>query len=49
MKKPYILGDFDITMYQNNKYIVGDDKRISLRFLSSDIENYHQFCTMHGL
>ena len=36
-------------MYQNNKYIVRDDNRISSKFLSSDIKNYHQFCTMHGL
>ena len=38
-------------MYQNNKlkYIVRDDNTISLKFLSSDIKNYHQFCIMHGL
>ena len=36
-------------MYQNNKYIVRDDNTISSKFLSSDIKNYHQFNTMHGL
>ena len=36
-------------MYQNNKYIVRDDNTIPSKFLSSDIKNYHQFCTMHGL
>ena len=36
-------------MYQNNKHIVRDDNTISSKFLSSDIKNYHQFCTVHGL
>ena len=50
-KESYILGYFNINMYQNNKlkYIVRDDNTISLKFLSSDIKNYHQFCIMHGL
>ena len=37
-KESYIFGDFNINMYQNNKYIV-----------TIDIKNYQQFCTMHGL
>ena len=45
----YISGDFNINIYQNNKCIVPDDNAISLKFLSSDIKNYHQFCTMHSL
>ena len=45
----YILGDFNINMYHNNRYIVRDDNTISSKFLSHDIKNYHQFCTMHGL
>ena len=49
IKELNILGDFNINMYKNNKYIVLDDNTISLKFLSSDIKNYHQFCTMHGL
>ena len=36
-------------MNQNNKYILRDDNTISLKFLSTDIKNYHQFCTMFGL
>ena len=36
-------------MYQNNKHIVPDDSTISLKFLSSDVKNYQQFFTMHGL
>ena len=47
IKESYILDTFNIDMYHNNKYIVCDDKTISLKFLSSDIKNYHQFCTMH--
>ena len=48
-KEIYILGDFNINMYHNNRYIVRDDNKISSKFLSHDIKNYHQFCTMHGL
>ena len=48
-KESYILGDFNINMYHNNKYIVRDDNRNSSKFLSRNIKNYHQFCTMHGL
>ena len=36
-------------MYWNNKYIVCDDNMISSEFLSSDIKNYYQFCTMDDL
>ena len=46
-KEIYILGDFNINMYHNNRYIVRDDNTISSKFLSHDIKNYHQFCTMH--
>ena len=48
-KEIYVLGDFNINMYHNNRYIVRDDNTISSKFLSHDIKNYHQFCTMHGL
>ena len=36
-------------MYRNKKYIARDDNTIPLKFHSSDIKNYHQFCTLHGL
>ena len=49
IKESYILGDFNINMYQNNIYIVRDDNTIYSKFPSSDIKTYHQFCTMHGL
>ena len=48
-KKIYILGDFYINMYHNNRYIVRGDNTIFSKFLSHDLKNYHQFCTMHGL
>ena len=49
MKDSYILGNFNLSMYQNNKYIVSDGNTISSKFLSRNIKNYHQFCTMNGL
>ena len=48
-KEIYILGDFNINMYHNKRYIVREDKRISSKFLPHDVTNYYQFCTMHGL
>ena len=48
-KDIYILGDFNININHNNKYIVLDDNTISSKFLSHDIKNYHLFCTMHDL
>ena len=48
-KEIYILGDFNVNMYHNNRYIVRDDNTISSKFLSHDVKNYHQFCTMHDL
>ena len=36
-------------MSQKNKYIVRDDSMISSKFLSSNIKNYQQLSTMHGL
>ena len=36
-------------MYHNDRYIVRDENTISSKFLSHDVKNYHQFCTMHGL
>ena len=45
----YILGDFNINMYHNNRCIVCDDNMISSKFLSHDVKNYNQFCTISGL
>ena len=48
MEELYILDDVNINMLQNKKYIILDDNTIFSKFLSSDIEYYLQFCTMHG-
>ena len=48
-KEIYILGDFNVNMYYNNRYIFRDDNTISSKFLSHDVKNYHQLCTMFGL
>ena len=48
-KEIYILSDFNINMYHNNRYIVRDDSTISSEFLSHDVKNYHHFYTIHGL
>ena len=48
-KGSYILGDFNINMYESNKFIVHDDNTISSNFLSSNMKNWHQFCKMHDL
>ena len=48
-KEIYILGDFNVNVYHNNRYIVCDDNTISLKFLSYNVKIYHQFCTMHSL
>ena len=52
IKESCILDDFNVNMYQNNKYIVRDDNTISSKFLSSDVKSlhsFHQFWTMHSL
>ena len=49
MTESYILRDFNINMYQNNKYIARNDNTISSKYLSYNIKNYQQLCTMHGL
>ena len=36
-------------MHHDNRYIAHDNNVIFSEFLSHDVKNYHQFCTMHGL
>ena len=48
-KEIYILDDFNVNMYDNNRHIVLDDNTISSKVLSHDVKIYHQFCMMHGL
>ena len=40
VKETYILGDFNIKMYENNT--------VCTKFASADAKKYHQFCTMQG-
>ena len=48
-KETYILGDFNLNMYGNNKYIVLENDADCAKFASADAKKYHQFCTMHGV
>ena len=48
-KEIYILSDFNINMYHNNRYIVHGNNTISSKFLLHDVKNYQQFFTMYGL
>ena len=36
-------------MCHNNRYIIRDNNATSSNFLSHDVKNHHQFCTIHGL
>ena len=50
VKETYILGDFNINIYENNKYIiVHESNTFCTKFGSADAKKYHQFYTMHGL
>ena len=46
-KETYILGDFNINKYQNNKYIVHENNTVCTKFTSADAKKYHQSCTMN--
>ena len=48
-KETYILGDFTINMYGNNKYIVLENNTDCTKFASADAKKCHQFFTMRGL
>ena len=36
-------------MYRKNRCIICDDNMFSSKFLSHDVKNYNQFCTITGL
>ena len=36
-------------MYENNKYIILENNTVRAKFAFLDAEQYHQFCTKHGL
>ena len=48
-KETYILGEFNINLYHNGKYILCKNNTLVSRSVSNDARNYHQFCTMFGL
>ena len=48
-KETYILGDFNINKYQNNKYIVHEKNTVCTKCASDHAKKYHQFCTMNDL
>ena len=49
MKESNYLGDFNISMCQNNKDIVCDDTPFFSKFLFTSINQYQHSCTMHIL
>ena len=48
-KETYILGDFNINLYDNGKYIICKNNTLMSRSVTNDARNYHQFCAMFGL
>ena len=48
-KETYFLGDFNINLYHNGKYIICKNDTLILRSVPNDATNYHQFCKMFGL
>ena len=48
-KETYILGDFNINLYHNGKYIICKYNTLISRSVTNDARNYYQFYTMFGL
>ena len=48
-KETCILGDFNINLYHNGKYIICKNNTLMSRSVTNDVRNYHQFCTIFGL
>ena len=48
-KETYILGDFNINLYHNGKYIICKNNTLVSRSVSNNARNYNQFCTMFCL
>ena len=45
----YILGDFNINLWQNDHYFFQNHNLRSCQSVSNDVKNYFGFCTMFGL
>ena len=47
--KIYILGDFNITLYISDSYILAKKNILNKKSVPSDVKSYHEFCTFFGL
>ena len=45
----YILGDFNINLWQNVHYVFQKHNFLSRHSVPNDVKNYSDFCTMFGL
>ena len=45
----YILGDFNINLWQNGHYVFQKHNFLSCLSVPNDVKNYFDFCTMFGL
>ena len=45
----YILGDFNINLWQNGHYVFQKHNLVSCQSVPNDVKNYFDFCTMFGL
>ena len=45
----YILGDFNINLWQNGHYVFQKHNFLSCQSVPNDVENYFDFCTMFDL
>ena len=48
-KELYILGDFNINLYQNQNHTGCKNNTLVSATVSNDVKNYLEFCTMFGL
>ena len=44
----YILGDFNIKLWENGHYVFQKDNFLSCHSVPNDVKNYFDFCTMFG-
>ena len=48
-KETYILGDFNINLYLNNKYVFEKRSTIALDTIPYDVRKYHECCNVFNL
>ena len=49
MVETYILGNFNINLWQNGQYVFQKHNLLSSQSVPNDVKNYFDFCTMFGL